>query len=451
MIIDRFDQPLTVASEAAAEAYVQALDLSFASEPGAGERIDAALAADPEFALAHCVRSRTLLLEGRAGDARMAVERARSLAGFTTPREQAHVEIVARATEGDGPGALALLEAHADTYPRDALPLSLALGVYGLLGFGGFVDFPERQVALLERVAPHWGEDWWFDTFLGWAYVEVGDLARGIPLLDRALAARPTNANAAHARAHGYYEAGAPSEGDAFIADWLPCYDRSAVLHCHLCWHRALFALQLGEPERAMEIYREGIRPAVSRTLPMFTMIDGAAFAWRAGLQGHALPPGESDELATFTDERFRKAGVPFANVHAAIVLAVAGELDALAELIEEIDNAVADGRQSCGDVGARLCRAIRAYALGEYEAAADALSDIGSETARLGGSHAQRDLFLDTLIAARLRAGAHGQAIEALRARLAWRTPHLDEAWMGRLAGPHQSIDKVAAAPWPE
>ena len=442
MITDRFDQPLTVASETAAEAYVQALDLSFASEPGAGERIDAALAADPDFALAYCVQSRTLLLESRAEDARAAVRRARSLAGATTPREQAHVEIVARATEGDGPGALALLEAHVDTHPRDALPLSLALGVYGLLGFGGFADFPERQVALLERVAPHWGEDWWFDTFLGWAYVEVGDLARGIPLLDRALAARPTNANAAHARAHGYYEAGAPAEGDAFIADWLPCYDRSAVLHCHLCWHRALFALQMGEPERAMEIYRDGIRPSVSRTLPMFTMIDGAAFAWRAALQGHALSPEELGELAAFTDDRFRKAGVPFANVHAALVLAVAGELEALEDLIEEVDHAVADGRQPCGDVGARLCRAVRAHALGDHRAAGDALSAVAPETARLGGSHAQRDLFLDTLIAARLRSGARGQAIEALQSRLARRTSHLDEDWMSRL-------DTAGGAPW--
>ena len=434
MITDRFDQPLTVASEAAAEAYVQALDLSFASEPGAAERIDAALAADPDFALAYCVQSRTLLLEGRTAEARAAVERARSLAGATTPREQAHVEIVARATEGDGPGALALLEAHADAHPRDALPLSLALGVYGLLGFGGFVDFPERQVALLERVAPHWGEDWWFDTFLGWAYVEVGDLAHGIPLLDRALAARPTNANAAHARAHGYYEAGAPAEGDAFIAGWLPCYDRSAVLHCHLCWHRALFALQMGEPERAMDIYRDGIRPSVSQTLPMFTMIDGAAFAWRAALQGYALSPEELRELTAFTDDRFRKAGVPFANVHAAVVLAAAGDLDALGDLLDEVDNAVAGGRQPCGDVGARLCRAVRAFADGDHEAAADLLSAAVPETARLGGSHAQRDLFLDTLIAARLRCGAHGQAIEALQARLARRTPHLDAAWMGRL-----------------
>ena len=438
MITDRFDQPLSVAAEAAAEAYVEALDLSFASEPGAAGRIDAALAADPDFALAYCVQSRTLLLEGRTEDARVAVQRARALAGSATPREQAHVEIVARATEGDSAGALALLEAHADRHPRDALPLSLALGVYGLLGFGGFVDFPQRQVALLERVAPHWGEDWWFDTFLGWAYVEIGECARGIPLLDRALAARPTNANAAHARAHGYYETGAAAEGDAFIADWLPCYDRSSVLHCHLCWHRALFALQLGEPDRAMEIYRDGIRPSVSLTLPMFTMIDCAAFAWRAALQGHPLLPEELRELAAFTDERFRKAGVPFANVHAAVALAAAGELSALPELIEEVDSAVAAGRQPCGDVGLRLCRAFQAYASGDYGTAGDALSAVASETVRLGGSHAQRDLFLDTLIAARLRSGAPAQALEALRSRLGKRTPHLDEAWMDRLEPSH-------------
>ena len=436
MITDRFDQPLTVASEAAAEAYVQALDLSFASEPGAAERIDAALAADPDFALAYCVRSRTLLLEGRTGDARAALQRARDLAASATSRERDHVEIVARATEGDSAGALSLLEAHADRYPRDALPLSLALGVYGLLGFGGFRDFPERQVVLLERVAPHWGEDWWFDTFLGWAYIEAGDCDRGIPLVDRALAARPTNANAAHARAHGYYETGAAAEGDRFIAEWLPRYPRSAVLHCHLCWHRALFALQLGEPERAMEIYRDGIRPSVSETLPMFTMIDGAAFAWRAALQGHPLRPDELRELVAFTDDRFRKAGVPFANVHAAVALAAAGELEALGALIDEVDQAVKAGRQLCGDVGAQICRAFAAYARREYRKAADNLWAVGPETPRLGGSHAQRDLFVDTLIAALLRSGEPGQALEELQSRSRRRAPHLDEGWMGRLDG---------------
>ena len=440
MITDRFDQPLTVASEGAADAYIDALDLMFASEPGAPKRIAAALEADPEFALGYCVHARALLLEGRTGDARAAVQRARTLADTATTREQAHVEIVARATEGAAAEALALLGEHVDAHPRDALPLSLALGVYGLLGFGGFVDHYERQVALLERVASHWGEDWWFDTYLGWAYVETGDCARGIPLLDRALAARATNANAAHARAHGYYETGAAAEGDAFIEDWLPCYDRSAILHCHLCWHRAVFALQLGEPDRAMAIYRDGIAPGVSLTLPMFTMIDGAAFAWRAALQGHPLSPEELRALAAFTDERFRKAGVPFANVHAAFALAAAGEHAALAEILQNVSEAAAAGRQVCGDVAARLCDAIAAYAAGNHAAAAQTLSAVQPEIFRIGGSHAQCDVFLDTLIAARLHSGARDETLDVVRARSRVRTPHLDEAWMDRLDGAAQA-----------
>ena len=386
------------------------------------------------------MQARALLLEGRTGDARAAVQRARTLADTATTREQAHVEIVARATEGAAAEALALLGEHVDAHPRDALPLSLALGVYGLLGFGGFVDHYERQVALLERVAPHWGDDWWFDTYLGWAYVETGDCARGIPLLDRALAARPTNANAAHARAHGYYETGAAAEGDAFIEDWLPCYDRGAILHCHLCWHRAVFALQLGEPDRAMAIYRDGIAPDVSQTLPMFTMIDGAAFAWRAALQGHPLSPEELRALAAFTDERFRKAGVPFANVHAAFALAAAGEHAALAETLQNVSEAAAAGRQVCGDVAARLCDAIAAYAAGNHAAAAQTLSAVQPEIFRIGGSHAQCDVFLDTLIAARLHSGARDETLGVVRARSRVRTPHLDEAWMDRLDGAAQA-----------
>lgn len=440
MITDRFDQPLTVASEGAADAYIDALDLMFASEPGAPERIAAALEADPEFALGYCVHARALLLEGRTGDARAAVQRARTLADTATTREQAHVEIVARATEGAAAEALALLGEHVDAHPRDALPLSLALGVYGLLGFGGFVDHYERQVALLERVAPHWGEDWWFDTYLGWAYVETGDCARGIPLLDRALAARATNANAAHARAHGYYETGGAAEGDAFIEDWLPCYDRGAILHCHLCWHRAVFALQLGEPDRALAIYRDGIAPGVSLTLPMFTMIDGAAFAWRAALQGHPLSPEELRALAAFTDERFRKAGVPFANVHAAFALAAAGEHAALAETLQNVSEAAAAGRQVCGDLAARLCDAIAAYAAGNHAAAAQTLCAVQPEIFRIGGSHAQCDVFLDTLIAARLHSGARDETLDVVRARSRVRTPHLDEAWMDRLDGAAQA-----------
>jgi len=85
--------------------------------------------------------------------------------------------------------ALATVRSHASKYPRDALPLSLALGVFGFLGFSGRRDHHEAQLALLEELATHWGDDWWFLGYLGWAYIETGEVAKRDPA-GRALARR---------------------------------------------------------------------------------------------------------------------------------------------------------------------------------------------------------------------------------------------------------------------
>src|SRR5665213_626481 len=77
---------------------------------------------------------------------------------------------------------------------RDAVVLSLALGVFGLLGFSGRIDHHEAQLALLESLARHWGEDWWLLTYLGWGRIELGDVAHGAAEVERALAGNPRNA-----------------------------------------------------------------------------------------------------------------------------------------------------------------------------------------------------------------------------------------------------------------
>src|SRR5213595_496669 len=61
--------------------------------------------------------------------------------------------------DGLGAQAMARLDAHVADYPRDALALSPALGVFGLLGFSGRIDHHEAQLALLKRLAPEWDED----------------------------------------------------------------------------------------------------------------------------------------------------------------------------------------------------------------------------------------------------------------------------------------------------
>ena len=309
---DRFGLPITTASPRALELYDDAVDRLFVLQPGGDALIDEALALDPDFALAHCAKARTLMVVGDAPAGRAAARHARDLAERLPPRERSHASIVSMVLNGEPlQASLAAVREHASTYPRDAVPLSFALGVYGLLGFGGFPDFVDRQVALLQSVAPAWGDDWWYLAAMGWAHVEAGQADIGIPMLDRALELSPDNANAVHGRAHGYYEQGAAGEGEVFIGTWLPRYDRAAPLHGHLGWHQALFALQRGEVERAVSIYMENVSPTASQALPMFTMIDCAAFAMRCTLYGHPLAAGRTARRRSIRRATLPEAGRP--------------------------------------------------------------------------------------------------------------------------------------------
>src|SRR5215469_16640233 len=59
---------------------------------------------------------------------------ARSLVDRVTARERHHIEAITLSINGSAADAFAAVRAQAAEYPRDALPLSLALGVFGLLG-----------------------------------------------------------------------------------------------------------------------------------------------------------------------------------------------------------------------------------------------------------------------------------------------------------------------------
>jgi tetratricopeptide (TPR) repeat protein len=424
---DRFGLPLTTASGPAADDYIAAVDLMLSSNVGAEARLDRALAVDPGFALAHVAKARVCQVQARIPEAKAAVAEARALAARVTPREARHIETIALTIDGNGPRAMALLEEHIADYPHDAMVLGLALGVFGLLGFSGRIDHHEAQLALLEREARHWGEDWWFLTYLGWARIELGDIARGAAEVERALEGNPRNAYAAHARAHGYFEAGEVDAGVAFIESWLPDYPRESQLHGHLSWHQALFELARGNPERARVLYADAIRPAVSHAPPLFSLADAASFLWRwqiyeagQGLDGWA-------EVAAHARNYFPQAGIHFADVHAAL----AEPPDVTGERIGQSRARLESGRPPQGSVVPELCAGAAAFARGDYAGAAERLGGVLLELARIGGSHAQREVFEDTYIVACLRAGERDKAAARLTERLARRPSPRDERWL--------------------
>jgi hypothetical protein len=159
LLKDRFGLPVTTNSAAAATDYISAVDLLLSAWPGTEVLLDRALTADPEFALAHIARGRLLQLQAHMPEAKEAAMRARSLAGRLTARERRNIEAIALSIDGAASQSLAVVREHVAEYPRDALPLSLALGVFGLLGFSGRRDHHEAQLTLLEELAPHWGND----------------------------------------------------------------------------------------------------------------------------------------------------------------------------------------------------------------------------------------------------------------------------------------------------
>jgi tetratricopeptide (TPR) repeat protein len=302
------------------------------------------------------------------------------------------------------------------------------------LGFSGRVDHHEAQLALLLRLAPQWDEDWWFLTYLGWARIETGDVVTGAHEVERALALNPHNAFATHARAHGYYEAGDAESGAAFIEAWLPGYDRQSQLHCHLSWHRALFELACGRPEQARALYEDAIRPAVSYAPPLFNLADAASFLWRWKIYGEMPPLDDAwGEVIAHAARNFPRAGIPFADVHAALAEAASSDDAALATRITQLGELLEGGRLPQGAIVPALCAGAAAFARGDYDGATESLGTALPELARIGGSHAQRELFEDTYIAACLRAGRDDKAAERLSARLERRPSARDSGWLAK------------------
>jgi tetratricopeptide (TPR) repeat protein len=431
---DSYDLPLTTASDRAAAFYRDGVDRVLSAWHGAGEAFDRAIAEDPDFALAHIARGRIHQLNAEGGEARKLAARARQLAATATPRERRHVEILAATIEGQPKLAITGAEQHLEEFPRDALVLGALLGAFGLYAFSGRADHDAAKLSICERYASDYGEDWWFLTYLGWSHIEAGNLTTGRELTERAIALRAANANAAHSLAHGLFEQGGGMAARKFLSGWLPAHEKESFLHGHLCWHSALSVLDHGDTDGALEIYRQQIGVDAGYP-PLNVFTDRASLLWRLQLAGKAGLKPYWQEVAAFGEKNFPKAGIHFADVHYALVAAATGDANLQARLAE-LEARDADGKLAPGRSAVDICRGISAFAEGDNDNAIRFLEPAMSELVRIGGSHAQRELWEDTLIVACLRGGHADKAAKLISARLERRPSARDEVWSREAKG---------------
>ena len=430
--LDRRGLLLSTTSEIAAERYRDGVDLLLSAWPGAAEALEETIAVDPNFALAHAARARLHAIRAEPAEARARIASAVEIVSRRgTERERSHVETLSLAIHGQSTKALALAVAHADTWPRDVLILSLPLGAFGLFAFSGMADHNQARVDLCERHAEHFGtDDWWFLTYQGWAHAENGAVARGRGLVQRAYDLRSANANAVHALSHAMFEGGAGEDAQRLIADWLPGYDRTGTLHGHIAWHAALVALERGDAERALAIYAENVQPSVSLGMPINVVSDTASLLWRLRAYGHTVPEGLWETAAAYGAPYFPQAGLPFADVHMAFLAAATGDRDAVERRAAALANLVEAGMLAAGPVVPAICRAALAFAEEDYAGCVRILEPVATEVVRIGGSGAQREVVEDTLLLALMRSGETAKAGALLDRRLHRRPSPRDARW---------------------
>jgi len=441
---DARGNPCGSGSSSARDAAEKALwrTMSFYDTPLAD--LDTAIQADPGWALPHAMKAGFLfsLTEPAWRDEAVAhLSQARALVAHAPPREKAHVEALQQIAEGRWLAACRTWDAVLLEHPRDALALQ----------WSQLWDFYRGDsVALRQRPAralPDWDEaDPLFPCVLALyafgleennLYPQAEEAGR------RALAIDPRVPWAVHAVAHVMEMQGRFEEGSAWLRQHRAFWAEGNGFATHLWWHKGLFRLEAMDTTGVLRLIDNHLSgDALQITLQR---LDAASLLWRLRLLGVDVvaPCRALVEAWTLADA---DAGhYAFNDLHVVLALLGAGEVPQaegwLARCAERA-LAASDARRSnhavAREVGLPLMRALVAFERGQMDAAADTLFAARAFSRSVGGSHAQRDLIDQTLLAAASRGSrrAVGRAVLNERTMAKPLTP-LTRHWIEALSEP--------------
>jgi len=418
MLRDSYGNGVSVISQAALDHYDAGVRLFLGAEFGATEAFRSAIDLDDGFALGHVALARSLMMSGQMPQAKEAIGRAQALSSELDARQRQHIECFALLFSGQASEARALVKRHVQDHPRDALVAQLCSNVFGLIGFSGEVGREAELLAYTSALLPHYGDDWWMMSMHALSLCETGQITASTSLMDKSLALNKRNANAAHFKSHAQYEAGETAAGRRYLSDWLSDYDDRAVLHGHLTWHAALWALHDGDAAAMWAAVDAGVGPGAAKGLPINVLTDTAAILYRAEIAGIPVAPERWSDLSAYATRFFPETGQSFADLHAALAHAMAGNGAHLAHISNT-------AKGFAGDLVRPAARAWDAIARQDWGTALSELVQVMGSTERLGGSRAQRDLLELTYANVLLKLG---QVTEARRS-LATRRPVLATA----------------------
>lgn len=201
-----------------------------------------------------------------------------------------------------------------------------------------------------------------------------------------------------HAVAHVMETQGRAKDGARWLDHCSHTWDKKGVfIRDHNWWHAALFRISLGRLDDALSVYDAKLWGA----WPEFPQeqIGAVSLLWRLEMRG--LDVG--DRWTPVLEQVRRRAGehiLPFHDLHYLYALARAGEPGEAEAFLASLKNhaeAVSEPYKSFWRAtGIPAAEAVRAFAFEDYAAAAEGFARALPTLERVGGSHAQRHLFVE-------------------------------------------------------
>lgn len=416
MTEDAFGLRVTGDDATARAAFEEATRGLAGHRPSTGAALGRALAADPDHVAAHALRGFANLILAReetAPVAREALGTARAALarrGGGTADERILVDALADAAAGWFSRAADRLDAGFSDRPAVFLPFKISHALRFMLGdAAGMLGASDRMLA---EWRPELGGAGFLLGCHAFALEEHGHYEAAEAVGRRAVALEPEDAWGLHAVSHVHEMRGDTAAGIAWLEAGRSNWSRCNNFSFHMAWHLALLHLEDGDEDRVLDLYDTEVRP--QPTDDFRDMANAVSLLWRLDHAG--VDVGRRwDDLAEIARRRRTDASLVFASLHTLVALLALGDRRAASDLVAGLGTlAAGEGDQAAvaREVGLPFAQFLTSR--GDPAEA----SRIAAALPRLGGSNAQRDLFVLALADAVARAGDTTTLLRVRRAR---------------------------------
>ena len=453
MFRDQRGLEMTAAGPRAVEDYDRALGELLHYGPGMLSAPEEAFAEDPSCPMVNFLRAYLCLMSTEprhvaTGCAELEDFRSRVPDERLLPRERAHLRAADALSAGDWLCASRILRNVSREHPRDALALHVG---------HNFDYFTGDALALRDRVGealPAWSEsDPLYGLILGmyaFGLEEGGDYGQAEEVGRRALELDPKDVWGMHAVVHTFEMRARFGEGLRFFEERRDDWADGNYFNVHNWWHYGLYNLEAGNVDRALEVYDQRLYVESARSVAV-KMCDASALLWRLLLDGIDVTP-RWRALADTWEGLLDDPCYAFNDMHAAMAFVGAGDLTRAEALVADRERYLAEPRPAVTNygmtarIGLPVCRAVVAFGAGRYDESVAQLMPIRHNLNEFGGSHAQRDAVLRTLLEAALCGGRYDVAELVLGERITVR-PGSPYNWLNRSRLARATGDEAQAA----